>query len=293
MRKNDTCRVGIIQLTSHDDMEGNIAEIAVLIEKAVKDGAELIFLPENSFYMRREASHKDSDYQPGQGVRYTMAEHLGVLAAQGWAKEFGAWLVIGSISVYEDAAQQRPYNRCVVIDDKGTVAGYYDKIHLFDVELDSGEAFYESARCQPGEKAQMVQTLWGGLGLSICYDVRFPHLYRDLAQAGAVMLSVPAAFTVPTGKAHWHVLLRARAIENGAFVIAPAQCGTHPGGRLSYGHALVVNPWGEVLADLGDKSGYACVNIDLSEVEKVRKTIPSLKNGRKYEVSVHNIIDIN
>lgn len=282
MYKDSIISIGLVQLSSDDNIKENIRLSSQYIDKLAKDGANIVFLPENAFYMRRESVSKDDSLKDFK--RYCMAEHPGVLAAQDWARQHCLWVVIGSIAPKESPEQALPYNRCVVVNPQGELAGYYDKLHLFDVTLADGESYLESARIQPGDQAVLVDMPWGGLGLSICYDVRFPHLYRDLALAGANMLSIPAAFTVPTGKAHWEVLLRARAIETGSFVIAAAQCGEHPGGRLSYGHSMVVNPWGEVLCDLGEEPGCALVEVDLAEVAKARRTIPSLKNDRKYSL---------
>ena len=167
-----------------------------------------------------------------------------------------------------------------MIDAAGDIRARYDKMHLFDVDLPTGESWRESAAYAPGEGSVVVETPWGRLGLSICYDIRFPDLYRSLSDAGATMLAVPAAFTVPTGAAHWHVLLRARAIEAGAFVIAAAQSGTHEDGRATYGHSLVVDPWGEVLLDMAEAEGIACVEIDPARVADVRARIPALNHRR-------------
>ena len=280
MSKKATLTIGVVQLTSNDQLEYNVNICSQYIDKATKDGVNIIFLPENSFSMSREAAGYDE--ADGSSSYYTMVDHPGVVAAQGWAKQHGVWVVIGSIAVIEGDGQALPYNRSVVIDHEGCIVAHYDKLHLFDVELAGGERYVESARMYAGDKAVMADTPWGGVGLSICYDVRFPHLYRDLALAGAGILSIPAAFTVPTGRAHWHVLQRARAIENGCFVVAAAQCGEHPGGRLSYGHSLVVSPWGEVLLDLGEAPGYGVVELDLGEVKKARETLPNLRNIKEY-----------
>ncbi len=163
------------------------------------------------------------------------------------------------------------------------IVARYDKIHMFDVDLPNGETYRESNGVRPGEQAVVAATPWGGLGLTICYDVRFAYLHRALAHAGAAMLTVPAAFTVPTGQAHWHVLLRARAIETGCFVFAPAQTGEHAEGRLTYGHSLIVSPWGEVLADAGEKPGFITADIDLEQVHKARSMVPALRHDREFQ----------
>jgi predicted amidohydrolase len=173
-------------------------------------------------------------------------------------------------------------NRSLLLSAQGEVVAAYDKIHMFDATLPGGTVIRESGAYRPGERAVVAQTPWGGLGLSVCYDLRFPQLYRALAQRGAVMLSVPSSFQRETGSAHWHVLLRARAIENAAFVIAPALCGDHPGNRMTYGHSLVVDPWGEVIADGGEAPGIVYADLDLGQVEKVRGMLPSLSHDRAF-----------
>jgi len=196
------------------------------------------------------------------------------------ARESGLWLHCGSLAVLLDNG--RVANRTLLLDPRGEVVARYDKIHMFDVDLGNGEAYRESATFEAGAEAVVACTPWGGLGLSICYDLRFPHLYRSLAKAGADFLAVPAAFTRTTGRAHWHVLLRARAIETGCFVFAPAQCGEHVGGRQTYGHALIVSPWGAIIADGGENPGFIIAEIDPAEVDEARRKIPSLGHDRSY-----------
>lgn len=281
MYKKSICRIGLVQTTSNDLLESNIEQCGQYVEELAGQGASIAFLPENAFFMRREARSKEDPVV--RLPKYPTVENPGVLAAQAWAKTHKLWIVIGSIAPKESDTQALPYNRSVVIDDTGKIAAHYDKIHLFDVTLDGGESYLESARISAGKELKLVDTPWGKLGLSICYDIRFAKLYRQLAQAGAVMMSIPAAFTVPTGKAHWEVLLRARAIETGSFVIAAAQCGEHPGGRKSYGHSMVVGPWGEVLCDLDEAPGTKLVEIDLSDVQKARNTIPAWHYEREWK----------
>lgn len=271
MRLNVAC----IQLTSGSDMAANIAAIEGYIKEARVGGAEFIALPENAFYMRAEGEASPK--------RYLQAEHPGITAAKKWAKNFAVWILIGSVAVIaDDANEARLLNRSLLIDADGNIAKVYDKIHLFDVEVGDGQVYRESERMAPGTKAALAHTPWGYMGLTVCYDVRFPHLYRTLAKMGAQILTVPAAFTAVTGEAHWHVLNRARAIENGCFVIAPAQTGTHPGGRKTYGHSLIIDPWGKVLADGGDTPGVVYAVIDLEDVAKVRAKIPSLLHDRAF-----------
>jgi len=195
------------------------------------------------------------------------------------AGELGIWLHAGSL-VLRSEEDERFVNRGLLIGPDGGIRARYDKIHMFDVDLDGGESYRESSGFRPGERAVLAQTPWGGYGLTICYDLRFPHLYRLLAQAGARILAVPSAFTRQTGAAHWHTLLRSRAIETGCFVLAAAQCGDHEDGRQTYGHALAVSPWGEVLADAGETPGVVVVDLDLAAVEAARGKVPSLFHDR-------------
>ena len=181
-----------------------------------------------------------------------------------------------------DPGENRLANRSFLIDNSGAIVARYDKIHMFDIDLPNGESYRESGAYRPGGHTVVAETPWGRLGMSVCYDVRFPHLYRALAQAGADFLGVPSVFTVPTGRAHWHVLLRARAIENGCFVFAPAQWGEHAGGRRSYGHSLIVDPWGEVLADGGEETGIVTARIDPARVAEARRSVPSLTHDRAF-----------
>jgi len=193
----------------------------------------------------------------------------------------GVWLLIGSLAI--KVSDTKTANRSFLIDPKGGIAAQYDKIHLFDVDLPSGETYRESNTVAGGNRAILAETSWGRLGMTICYDLRFPHLYRALAKAGAFLLTVPSAFTETTGKAHWHTLLRARAIENGAFVVAPAQGGTHANGRKTYGHSLIVAPWGEVLAEAGTDPCVIVAEIDSARVTDARTRVPSLKHDRDFD----------
>ena len=204
------------------------------------------------------------------------------------AQETGVWLLIGSLAIDLSrepgtaGGEHRLANRSYLVDPGGAVVAHYDKIHMFDVDLAGGESYRESNAFRPGGRAVLAETPWGVLGMTVCYDLRFPHLYRTLAQAGADFLAIPSAFTVPTGKAHWHVLLRARAIENGCLVFAPAQWGEHAEGRRTYGHSLIVDPWGEVLADAGEGVGIVSARIDLAAIAKARRMVPSLQHDRPF-----------
>lgn len=269
-------KLACIQMNSQDDLSANLAQTDRLMQQAVDANARLLCLPENAFFMRGD----DAAAMPV----YEAAQHPGVQHCMQRAQEWGVWVLIGSIAA--PAADGKWTNQSVLIDAQGNIAAHYDKVHLFDVTLPSGEVYAESARFDAGNTAVVVPTPLGMLGMSVCYDVRFAYLYRALAQAGAEILAVPAAFTAITGKAHWQCLLRARAIETGCYVVAAAQCGTHPKGRTTFGHSLVVDPWGTVLADGGEAVGVILADIDLAQVHKVRAQIPSLRHDREFRVCV-------
>lgn len=266
-------RAACVQVNAGRDMDANLKAAGELVRAARKAGADFIALPENVALM--EVS--------GAGIRAAARSeetHPAFQYFRALAQETGAWLLAGSIGVA--AGHGKVANRSLLFDPAGTVVGRYDKIHMFDVDLPSGESYRESEAFAAGAEAVLCETPWGPLGLTVCYDLRFPNLYRTLAQAGARYLTVPAAFTKETGEAHWEVLLRARAIENGCFVIAPCQWGNHPGKRKTYGHSLIVSPWGEVLADGGERVGFVVAEIDPARVDKARAAIPSLKHGRAF-----------
>jgi len=263
-----------VQLNSGREIAPNIESAAELVRRARAAGAELIMTPEVSDMI-----------EPKRALRLEKARdeasHPMLAAFRALARETGAHLLLGSIMLRE-AASERLANRSFLIAPDGGITARYDKIHMFDVDLPGGESYRESAVFRPGEAAVLAPLPWGTLGMSVCYDLRFPHLYRTLAQGGAQFLSIPSAFTVPTGTAHWHVLLRARAIENGCFVFAPAQCGIHAEGRRTYGHSLIVAPWGEVLAEAGTETGFVAAEIDTESVGKARKSVPSLAHDRPF-----------
>lgn len=267
-------RVACVQPNVRDDMADNIAQVSALIRQAHKAGADFITTPENSGFMGRNAA-------TSLAAGCSEADHPALAAFRALAAELNAWLLIGSLAVREDGAN-RNFNRSFLFDPKGEIAARYDKIHLFDVDLPSGETYRESNSIAPGAEAVLTELPQAKLGLSVCYDLRFPGLYRGLAQAGAEMLTIPAAFTRTTGEAHWHVLMRARAIETGAYVIAPAMWGDHPGNRQTYGHSLIVDPWGRVLADAGDGVGVIVAEIDLDQVAKARAQIPAWRDNPDY-----------
>ena len=262
-----------VQMTAGPEVEPSIDAAATLIREAAAGGAKLIATPENTSII-------EPDRDLALAKSFTEDAHPGLPRFSALAEALGVWLLIGSMPIRVEA--ERLANRSFLFDDQGRIAARYDKIHLFDVDLPNGEVYRESERIRPGAEAVLAPTPWGPLGLTVCYDLRFPQLYRDLAQAGAAMIGIPAAFTVPTGEAHWHVLMRARAIETGAFVLAPAQCGTHAGGRRTYGHSLIVAPWGEILAEAGDAPGTISAEIDFSKVAAARSMIPSLRHDRDY-----------
>lgn len=266
-------RVACVQLTSGADLLENITKVGGMVERAVATGAKFVTTPENTFLI--EESGKDR-------VFYKQDEHPAVKASAEMARTHKVWLLIGSVAVLSNS-EKLTYNRSLLFNPEGEIVAHYDKIHLFDVEVGDGQTYRESSRILPGEKAVIAETPWAKLGMTICYDVRFPQLYRALAKSGAGIISVPAAFTQVTGEAHWHVLLRARAIETGCFIIAPAQTGTHAGNRKTYGHSLIIDPWGKILADGGTDEGIITADIDLNEVEKVRSKLPSLEHDREFK----------
>lgn len=253
------------------DPEPNAHKIVSAIAEARAAGADMVFTPEMSNLIDRDRERS------GAQVR-TEAEDATLAAVRQAAREHGMWVHLGSLAL--DGGDSVRLNRGFVIDDTGQIRARYDKIHLFDVDLPTGESWRESAVYARGDKAIAADTPFGRIGLSICYDIRFPDLYRALTGAGATMLAIPAAFTVPTGRAHWEVLLRARAIEAGVFVIAAAQTGVHEDGRETYGHSLVIDPWGEVLLDMGTEPGLGLIDIDLGQVEAVRARVPAIRHRR-------------
>ncbi|MFN4309429.1 MAG: carbon-nitrogen hydrolase family protein [Ferrovibrio sp.] len=267
-------KVGLVQPNIWDDMDANIAHVSALVRKAKEAGADLIATPENSGFMGANAAASVAAGRPEDS-------HPALQAFRALSKELSSWLLVGSLAIKPEGAN-RNFNRSYLLAPDGGIAARYDKIHLFDVDLPSGETYRESNSIAPGAEGVLAPLPYATLGMSICYDLRFPGLYRGLAQAGADIISIPAAFTRTTGQAHWHVLLRARAIETGAFVIAPAMWGDHPGNRQTYGHSLVIDPWGRVLADAGDGVGVVTAEIDLAQVAKARGQIPAWRHDPAY-----------
>ena len=265
--------VGLVQITAEREHAPSIARALPLVRAAAKAGADLIALPEN-------ATMIEPAYEAALKKALPEDEHPGLAAYRAAAQDLRKWIVVGSLSVRSTPTKYA--NRSFLIDPAGTIVARYDKIHLFDVDLPNGERYRESDRVAAGAAAVTADLPWARLGMTVCYDVRFASLYRVLAQAGATVLSVPAAFTAVTGLAHWHVLLRARAIETGSFVIAPAQTGTHAEGRRTFGHSLVVGPWGDILVDGGTDEGFVTAQIDPAEVGAARARIPALHHDRPF-----------
>jgi predicted amidohydrolase len=266
-------KAACVQLRSSDDVAENIRETVRLVREAAARGAAFITTPENTTLMAPDGGAKLAQ-------SYDEAHDPALPIFSDLAKELNIWLLAGSLAI--KVSETKTANRSFLFAPDGRVSARYSKIHLFDVQLASGEVYRESHTVAGGDEAVMAETPWGGMGLSICYDVRFPQLYRRLAQKGAFLFTVPSAFTVPTGSAHWHVLLRARAIENGAFVVAPAQGGEHANGRKTYGHSLIVSPWGEVLAEAGTDPGVIVADIDPELSAEARAKVPNLQHDRLF-----------
>jgi predicted amidohydrolase len=266
-------KIALLQMTTGIDPATNREVIIDAMRAAKAGGADMLFTPEMSGYLDRNR---------GRATERIVAEadDLVLAGVRAAAAERGLWVSIGSLAVADPATPGKWRNRAFMIDGAGTIRARYDKMHLFDVDLPTGESWRESSSYAAGDTGVIVATPWTPIGLSICYDLRFPDLYRALSDAGARILTVPAAFTAPTGEAHWHVLLRARAIEAGCFVIAAAQTGTHEDGRATYGHSLVIDPWGKVLLDMGAAAGVGLVDLDLAQVDAVRQRIPALDHRR-------------
>lgn len=272
-------RAALLQLTSSDDPSENLRITSELVNKAASEGAGFILTPEVT-----NCVSSSRDRQNAVLKREDDDETLAGLRGQ--AERLGVWLLIGSLAVKSEPPEERFANRSFLIAPDGSIMARYDKIHMFDVQVTETETYRESAGFAPGDRAVTVKTPFGTIGLSVCYDVRFAYLYRRLAQAGAGILTVPAAFSPATGPTHWEPLLRARAIETGSFVLAPAQMGEHPASegrsRTTYGHSMAISPWGEVLLDAGQESGVHLVDLDLSDVAKARRKIPSLQHDREF-----------
>jgi deaminated glutathione amidase len=270
-------RIALAQMTSGIDPAENARALETAISKAASGGAAMLFTPEMSGLLDRNRERAAANIADEDSD--AVLERVRAAAAQA-----GLWVALGSLALKGEGASNRYVNRSLLIDPNGRVVARYDKIHLFDVDLATGESWRESSAFAPGDHAVVAVTPVGLLGLSVCYDLRFPTLYAALSNAGATLLSIPAAFTVPTGQAHWHVLLRARAIENAAWVIAAAQTGGHADGRETYGHSLVVDPWGQIVLDMGEEPGLGFAEIKAGQMEEVRKRIPVVDHRRSIPV---------
>jgi predicted amidohydrolase len=265
-------RIALHQMTSSIDPMRNASDMADAMASAAENGAVMYFAPEMAILVDRDRAR----------ARKHMADETHNMALQSLiaaAAQHRIWVHIGSMPILDEGAEKLA-NRSMIISPDGAIAARYDKMHLFDVDLTSGETWRESSAYVGGAQPVVVQTPLGLMGLAICYDMRFPDLFSAYAKSGVDIITLPSAFTVPTGEAHWHTLLRARAIESAAFVIAAAQCGGHEDGRQTYGHSLVVDPWGTILLDMGSSSGLACVDLDLDTIKRVRKQIPVHANRR-------------
>lgn len=274
-------KAALVQLSSGDDPAANLPETAALIAEAADNGAGFVLTPEVTNCVSASRSRQQEVLKPE-------AEDETLAALRDQAAARGIWVLIGSLAVKTGDADARFANRSFLIAPDGAIAARYDKIHMFDVTISPSESYRESAGYRPGTQAVLAHMPFGSLGMTICYDVRFAHLYRNLAQAGACVLTVPSAFSPVTGAAHWETLLRARAIETGAYVLAPAQCGTHNSAtrgtpRRTHGHSLAVSPWGEVLADAGTAPGLIYVDLDMSEVAQARQRIPALTHDPGFD----------
>jgi len=270
-------RAALVQLRASRSIAPNLDQAEALIRQAARGGAHYVQTPENTALMELEPERVLAQVTPE-------AESVPLQRLRTLAAELGVWLHVGSLGIKID--EGRVANRSFVIDPHGDVAARYDKLHMFDVDLAGGESYRESRYYGPGSKAVVADLPFGRLGMTICYDLRFPALYRALATAGADLIAIPAAFTKQTGQAHWHVLVRARAIETGSFVLAATQGGLHENGRETFGHSMIVSPWGDILAEAGEDPGVIFADIDVAASAEARARIPSLKHGREFDLEI-------
>jgi len=274
-------RIGLVQLSVGPDPDANLPTTIDYIQRCAHEGAAIVFTPEVTNLIETDGALQKKKLKPAE-------EDLTLAALRALARELSIWVQVGSLALNESLPDGRYSNTSFLIAPDGSIGARYDKIHMFDVVLSETEAFKESARYAPGARAVVAKAGDASVGLSVCYDLRFAHLYRVLAKSGADILSIPAAFAHTTGQAHWHVLTRARAIETGSFVVAAAQTGEHSREshalRRTYGHSIVVGPWGEVLLDMGDQPGHAVLDIDLSQVETARRRVPAISSDRDFEL---------
>ncbi|MEQ8898257.1 MAG: carbon-nitrogen hydrolase family protein [Roseovarius sp.] len=272
-------KAALLQLTSGDDPPLNCAMVSAQFDEAVGMGAGFILTPEVTNCVSTSRTRQ-------QEVLRSEAEDETLAALRDKARQSQVWCLIGSLALKTDDPDGRFANRSFLIAPDGTIAARYDKIHMFDVQVSETEVYRESDGYRPGDTAVTAETPFGTIGLTVCYDIRFPHLYRQLAQAGAGFMTVPSAFSAVTGAAHWETLLRARAIETGSYVLAPAQTGTHPATRgkqrQTYGHSMAIGPWGDILADAGEEPGVICIDLNRKDVEEARRRIPSLRQANRF-----------
>ena len=272
-------RAALLQLSASDDPAANLVVTVDMVRQAAGQGAGLVVTPEVTNCVSQSRSHQVA-------VLQSESDDITLAALQAEAQTLGVWILIGSLGLQSGDPDGRFANRSLMISPAGKIAARYDKIHMFDVQVSEAESFSESSGYRPGKQAVVVDTDFARIGMTICYDVRFPHLYRALAKAGAQIITVPSAFSPVTGQAHWHTLLRARAIETGAFILAPAQTGDHAISigkpRRTYGHSLAVSPWGEVLADAESEPGISCIDLDLSHVSDARRRLPVLLQQQEF-----------
>lgn len=271
----DRFKVALLQMQTGNDFAANLEAVRGMTREAAQAGAQFVMTPEYALMMDgsgRVMRERALDPQGSPGLPQLQA----------LARELSIWMLVGSLTLKVDG--ERMVNRSYLLAADGRVVASYDKIHMFDATLPDGRVIRESSAYCPGERAITADTPWGRLGLTVCYDLRFPQLYRALARAGAIYLTVPSSFQRATGKVHWHTLVKARAIENACFVFAPAMCGEHPGNRSTFGHSLVVDPWGEVLADGGEAPGIVYAHIDPARVERVRSMLPCLTHDREFSI---------
>ena len=273
-------KVACVQNCATDDLDATINDSVALTREAHDTGAQLICLPEFFSFLNLDAT--------GLNVApFREVEHPTLATYRSLSKELGVWILLGSIAILDETGKKR--NRSILLDSDGQIVTRYDKIHMFDVNLPNGEIYRESDVFVPGDVAVNADLPWCTLGLTVCYDLRFPQLYRSLAHAGACIISVPAAFTRTTGRAHWHVMLRSRAIETGAYIVAPCQYGDH-GRAKTYGHSLIIDPWGKILEDGGEERGYIISEVDTEKVDKARQMIPALDHDRDYINPVQHLL---
>jgi len=266
-------KAACVQLNAGNDLAANLRAIESSVREAAAHGVQLVTLPEYAALL-------DGSGRVMRENSFTEDVHPALATCRALARETGVWLLAGSVTIRIDDSSMA--NRSFLFGPDGAVVARYDKIHMFDVTLPSGKVIRESSAYRPGDRAVMAQTPWGLIGMTVCYDLRFPQLFRALARAGALFLTVPASFQRETGVAHWHSLLRARAIENLAYVVAPAMCGEHPGGRSTYGHSLIIDPWGKIIAELGTEPGICYADINPDEVLRVRTMLPALTHDTDF-----------